>query len=69
MSNILIRGGTVVDGTLSGAYRADVRIVGTTVAEIGADLAELPGGVVDARGCYVTPGIIEPHTHFDAAMW
>src|SRR5690606_30477172 len=33
-------------------------------------LAAQPGDeIVDAAGCYVTPGFIEPHTHFDATMW
>jgi len=70
MSNILIRGGTVVDGTLRPAYKADVRVTGSVVSEIGQDLKEKEGErVVDATGCFVTPGFIEPHTHFDATMW
>lgn len=70
MSNILIQGGTVVDGTLKPAYRADVRVVDNTVAEIGQDLEPREGErVVDAAGCFVTPGFIESHTHFDATMW
>jgi len=40
------------------------------VSEIGQDLKEKEGErVVDATGCFVTPGFIEPHTHFDATMW
>ena len=70
MSNILIRGGTVVDGTLRPAYKADVRVTGSVVSEIGQNLKEKEGErVVDATGCFVTPGFIEPHTHFDATMW
>ncbi|SNS94668.1 Amidohydrolase family protein, partial [Sphingomonas laterariae] len=71
MANFLIKGGTVVDGKLTPAYKADVRVTGDTIAEIGADLAARGADerVVDASGCYVTPGFIEAHTHFDAAMW
>lgn len=70
MANILIKGGTVVDGTLKPAYKADVRVVGDKVAAIGASLEPVAGErVVDAAGCFVTPGFIETHTHFDATMW
>ena len=70
MADILIKGGTVVDGTGSPAYDADVRVRGETIAEIGPDLAVQPGErLIDASGCYVTPGFIESHTHFDATMW
>lgn len=71
MANILIKGGTVVDGLLNPAQAADVRVTGDRIAEIGANLAPRGGDerVVDATGCYVTPGFIEAHTHFDASMW
>ena len=70
MSDMLIRGGTVIDGTGAKGFPADVRIAGGRIAEIGAGLAAAPGEeVVDASGCYVTPGFIESHTHYDATMW
>lgn len=69
-SDRLIRGGTVVDGTGAPAFRADVRIRGGRIAEIAPDLAPGPGERVhDATGCYVAPGFIESHTHFDGTMW
>ncbi|WP_157216575.1 N-acyl-D-amino-acid deacylase family protein [Flavisphingomonas formosensis] len=66
----LIKGGTVVDGTGAPAFRADVRVTGDRIAEIGPDL-ERQGAeqVVDASGCYVTPGFMETHNHFDGPMW
>jgi len=70
MTNILIRGGTVVDGTGAPAYVADIRVSDGAIAEIGKDLA--PAGderVVEAKDCIVSPGFIEPHTHMDAVMW
>lgn len=66
----LIKGGTIVDGTGAAPRKADVRVKDGLIAEIGENLAE--GGrdrVIDAAGCYVTPGFIETHNHFDAPMW
>jgi dihydropyrimidinase len=61
---ILIRGGTVVDAEYS--YRADVLIVGDTIAAIGEAL-DVPAGteVIDAGGQLVMPGGIDPHTHME----
>ncbi|MBB5206913.1 dihydropyrimidinase [Chiayiivirga flava] len=61
-SSTLIRGGTVVDAEHS--YRADVLIVGNTIAAIGTDL-DVPAGtrIVDAGDRLVMPGGIDPHTH------
>ncbi len=68
--DLLIRGGTVVDGTNAPAFRADVRIRGGSITEVGPDLAAEPDeAVFDADGCFVTPGLIESHTHFDGTMW
>ncbi len=65
MSNSkIIRGGTVV--TVEGERRADVLVVGETIAAVGPDL-EAPAGaeVIDATGAYVIPGGIDPHTHME----
>jgi N-acyl-D-amino-acid deacylase len=70
MYDMLIRGGTVVDGTGARAYKADVRVRDGFIAEIGAALEAGPRErIVDAAGCLVTPGFIETHNHFDAPMW
>ncbi|MBU6392994.1 MAG: D-aminoacylase [Sphingomonadales bacterium] len=69
MSDILIKNGTVVDGTGAPAFPADVRVRGGVIAEIGTDLAPQGERVFDATGCQVTPGFIESHTHFDGTMW
>ena len=67
---ILIRGGTVVDGTGAARFDADVRVDGGIIEEVGTGLEPRSGErIVDARGCFVTPGFIEGHTHFDGAMW
>jgi dihydropyrimidinase len=61
MPSTVIRGGTVVTADLT--YAADVRIDGGRIAEIGPDLAG--GTTLDATGCYVMPGGIDPHTHLE----
>jgi len=66
----LIKNGTVVDGTGAPSFKADVRVAGGRITEIGTDLdARDHERVFDASGCYVTPGFIECHNHWDAAVW
>ncbi|MFM7028227.1 MAG: N-acyl-D-amino-acid deacylase family protein [Chakrabartia sp.] len=69
MSDLLIKHGTVVDGTGAPAFAADVRVKDGVIAEVGPNLAPAGERVVDASGCYVTPGFIESHTHYDGTMW
>ncbi len=65
----VIRGGLVVDGTGAEGRVADVVVDDGTVVAIGPDL-EVPDGaeVIDATGCWVTPGFIDLHTHYDAEL-
>src|SRR5262249_6918551 len=65
----LIKGGMIVDGTGRAAYKGDLRVQDGVIVEIGQNLAADGADVVDAAGCYVTPGFIESHTHYDATMW
>ena len=60
---IIIKGGKIVTST--DVYEADIRIVGEKIASIGHDLNHDGDEVVDARGCMVMPGGIDPHTHFN----
>lgn len=57
----IIKNGTVVTADLS--YKADVRIEDGTITEIGQNLSG--GDTLDATGCYVMPGGIDPHTHLE----
>jgi N-acyl-D-amino-acid deacylase len=67
---LLIKGGTVVDGSGAPAYRADVRTADGRITEVGPDLVAGAGErVIDAAGCYVTPGFIESHNHWDGGVW
>jgi N-acyl-D-aspartate/D-glutamate deacylase len=66
----LIKNGMIVDGTGAPAYRADLRVRQGRIARIAPVLpAEGRERVIDATGCYVTPGFIEHHNHWDAGMW
>ena len=64
---LVIRGGTVFDGTGAAPITADVGIQDGKVAAIGRGL---PDGArtVDARGQWVMPGLIDIHTHYDAEV-
>lgn len=65
----LIRGGLVVDGTGAEGRHADVLVEDGIVTGIGPDLAAPEGcTVLDAGGCWVTPGFIDLHTHYDAEL-
>ena len=63
--DVLIRGGTVIDGTGAPGFVADVGLIGDTIAAIGRlDGASAPV-VVAAEGRIVTPGFIDLHTHLE----
>ncbi len=67
--SLLIRGGTVFDGTDTRSVVADVLVEAGVVVEIGPDLGSRDGvEVIDAAGCWVTPGFIDIHTHYDAEL-
>src|SRR4051812_41330767 len=66
-AEIVIRGGTVYDGTGAPGRAADVAIANGVVAEIGTKLRG--DREVDASGCAVTPGFIDIHTHYDAQVF
>jgi N-acyl-D-aspartate/D-glutamate deacylase len=66
--DLVIRGGTVVDGSGLPPYRADLGIVGDRIATIGR-IRERGAEEVDAEGHVVTPGFIDGHTHMDAQVF
>jgi len=65
MSDLVIRGGTVVDGSGVPARPADVAISGGWITEVG-DVRERGAREIDATGLVVAPGFIDVHTHYDA---
>ena len=67
--DIIIRNGTIVDGTGAPAYYADIAIVGDKIDYIG-DLKGVSAPVeIDAHHKYVTPGFIDGHSHADFTFW
>jgi N-acyl-D-aspartate/D-glutamate deacylase len=69
MYDLMITGGTIVDGTGAEPYVADVAVSGDRIAAIGSDLGPA-GRVIDATGRIVTPGFVDVHTHYDGqATW
>jgi N-acyl-D-amino-acid deacylase len=63
--SLLIRGGTVVDGSGSPGRAADVAIEGERVAAVGPGLSGQAERVIDAAGKVVSPGFIDMHSHSD----
>jgi N-acyl-D-amino-acid deacylase len=69
MHDIVIRGGTIVDGTGKAAYTGDVAIADGRVAAVGGKQGPAKRDI-DANGLLVTPGWVDVHTHYDGqAMW
>jgi len=67
MHDLVIRGGTVIDGSGGPARRADVAIDGERISAVGTDVG--PGRrELDARGLLVTPGWVDIHTHYDGQV-
>ena len=69
MHDLVIRGGTVVDGDNTTPYTADVAIADGVIVAVGHDVGPAQR-TIDADGALVTPGFVDVHTHYDAqATW
>jgi len=67
--DLVIRGGSVVDGTGAAAFEADVAVKDGAIAAVGR-IAGSGVEEIDARGRVVTPGFVDIHTHYDGqATW
>jgi N-acyl-D-aspartate/D-glutamate deacylase len=66
-ADVVIRGGTVFDGSGAPGRAADVAIVGAVIREVGPTLRGRRE--LDASGCAVAPGFIDIHTHYDAQVF
>ncbi|WP_394761647.1 amidohydrolase family protein [Phenylobacterium sp.] len=69
MRDLIIRGGTIVDGTGDEPFVGDVAIDGDRIVEVGKSLGPARREI-DATGLIVTPGWVDIHTHYDGqATW
>ena len=64
---LVIKGGTVIDGTGSPGRRADVAVQAGRITGVGENLRG--DRVLEADGCVVAPGFIDIHTHYDAQVF
>ena len=68
-ADLVIRNGTLADGTGGPVRQVDIAIVGDTITEVGEKLGR-GRRELDADGLLVTPGFVDPHTHYDGqATW
>ena len=70
--DLLLRGGTVIDGTGSAGRPADVGVLGDRILAVG-DLSTVEANevetVLDVTGRIVAPGFIDPHGHSDGSLF
>ncbi|MCA9687912.1 MAG: amidohydrolase family protein, partial [Myxococcales bacterium] len=67
MHELIIRGGTVVDGTGAPAVTADIAVDGGRISAVGR-ITDTAQEEIDADGLTVTPGYVDVHTHYDAQV-
>jgi N-acyl-D-aspartate/D-glutamate deacylase len=68
MLDLVVKGGTVVDGSGAPRYRADIGVTDGCVVEIGS-ITERSLRTIDADGAVVAPGFVDIHTHYDAQVF
>jgi len=69
MHDIVIRGGTIIDGTGAAVFAGDVAVNGDRISQIGGKAGRAKREI-DANGLLVTPGWVDVHTHYDRqATW
>jgi dihydroorotase/N-acyl-D-amino-acid deacylase len=68
MADIILRGGTIVDGTGGPRYAADAAVAGASISAVGDLAGESAAVALDVSGLVVAPGFIDCHSHADAAL-
>ena len=66
--DLVIRGGTIVDGSGVPKYKADVAVKDGRIAMISGIIKGGAAKELDAGGCIVAPGVVDLHTHYDAQL-
>ncbi len=61
--DLILHGGSVIDGSGSAAVRADIGIAGDRIVFVGSSAGRKAKRTIDATGLVITPGFIDPHTH------
>jgi len=69
MFDILIQNGTVIDGSGSPAYCADVAVKDGKIAQIAPHIVADAQKIIDAAGRLITPGFIDIHRHADVNLF
>jgi len=70
MHDLIIKDGTVIDGTGGAARQADIAVKDGKIAAVEASIAGPATRTIDAGGKLVTPGFVDCHTHYDGqATW
>jgi N-acyl-D-aspartate/D-glutamate deacylase len=70
MLDLIIRGGTLVDGTGAAPVTGDVGIKDGRIAEVGGRISSPAREAIDADGALVTPGFVDVHSHYDGQfLW
>ena len=69
MADLLIKGGSVIDGTGAAPRDEDIRVRDGRIEEIGPGLEANGAQIIDATGLTVAPGFIDSHTHYDATIY
>lgn len=68
--DLLIKGGTILDGLQTPRYRSDIGVRNGKIVEIGGNLSAAEAAeVIDAAGKIVAPGVVDLHTHYDSQIF
>ena len=67
MLDLVIKGGTIVDGTGASSYAGDIGVKDGVIAELGKVSSKTKQSV-DADGAIVSPGWVDIHTHYDLSL-
>ena len=68
MFDTIIKNGTIVDGTKAAKFSGDIAIKDGVIVEVAETIEGDAKDVIDAKGHLVTPGFVDPHTHYDGQV-
>ncbi len=68
MYDLIVRHGTIVDGTGAPPFVGDIAVQGGRIVAVGSHVEGDASETIDARGLLVTPGFVDIHTHYDGQV-